>query len=406
VTPTDAAAAISSSAPVGILGAGTMGSGIAQVALEAGHQVRIFDPDNSAAVRSRSTIADGLGRRAAKRGLAGTEADRVVDDAMDRLAIATSPPTAAADAALVIEAAIEDLAVKRELFRALDAAAPPTAILATNTSALRVAAIADATTRPDRVIGLHFFNPAALMLLVEVVATPAASSELLGQAAATMRAWGKEPVRSADTPGFIVNRVNRPFTIEALRAVEAGEAAVPEVDAALRAAGFPMGPFELMDLVGIDVNLAAARGVWEGFDKAERFRPSPIQERLVAAGRLGRKTGAGFYRYGEAGERREPLELPPDVAPPRATRAASAEEIADRIVLAVVNEAYLAVGENVATKNDVDRALELGAGHSIGPFERVERLGGPAAVSQRLTELARQTGRPVELAPLLVDSVE
>ena len=214
-----------------------------------------------------------------------------------RLGDAPTLEAAAIGADIVIEAAIEDLAAKRAIVRALDGAASPDTILATNTSALRVTDVAGAAARPERVLGLHWFNPAPLMALVEVVAPEGADPAVIARATDIVRSWGKTPVRSTDSPGFIVNRVNRPFTIEALRLLEAGAADVATIDGALRRAGFPMGPFELMDLAGLDVNLAAARGVWEGLGRPEHLRPSPIQERLVAAGHLGRKSGEGFYRY-------------------------------------------------------------------------------------------------------------
>ena len=174
-----------------------------------------------------------------------------------------------------------------------------------------------------------------------------------------------------------MNRVNRPFTLEALAALERGEAGVEAIDDAVRAAGYPMGPFELMDLVGIDVNLAAARGVWEGFGRAERFRPSPIQEQLVDAGRLGRKTGAGFYRYEGGARGAVALEDGP-------AEIGSVPEVATRIELAVIAEAWRALGDAIATASDIDTAMRLGAGHPAGPFGRTTALGGPAAVAALL----------------------
>ena len=258
--------------------------------------------------RGRERIRDGLTRRAAKLGLDQDETGRLGGgSAGPRPPRPDGRRRSADDADLVIEAALEDLALKRTIFRTLDDVADASVILATNTSALSVAEIAEATRRPERVIGLHFFNPAPVMALVEVVAPPLADPAVVARAVATVTAWGKTPVVCADRPGFIVNRVNRPFTIEALRILEAGAASVSEIDEAMRDGGFPMGPFELMDLIGIDVNLAAATGIWEGLGRPDRLRPSPIQEALVAAGDLGRKTGQGFYRYedgrriGEAG---------------------------------------------------------------------------------------------------------
>jgi 3-hydroxybutyryl-CoA dehydrogenase len=252
------------------------------------------------------------------------------------------------------------------------------------------------------VLGLHFFNPAPLMALVEVVAPPRADPLIVGRAARLLSGWGKTTVRSADAPGFIVNRVNRPFTLEALRMLELGLGTVESIDAAVRADGFPMGPFELMDLVGIDVNLAAARAIFEGFHYEPRFRPSVIQERLVEAGRFGRKTGEGFYWYAEDGRRLgmagafaeegssadgRPIRMRSlgsgDGAVPPAV-----DPIVERIVLAVVNEAYRALDEGVAVAADIDTAMRLGAAHPRGPFEEVARLGGRAAVVARLERLA------------------
>ena len=385
---------------VGIVGAGTMGAGIAQVALEAGHEVRLHDVDPAAVERARTRIAEGLTRSATRAGKAPTDAATSVASVLERFRPAVDIETVAQDAGLVIEAALEDLALKRRIFAALDRAAPSSAILATNTSALSVAAIGGATrTHRDSVIGLHFFNPAPRMALVEVVRTPAADPAVIARAAALMTAWGKTPVVCSDNPGFIVNRVNRPFTLEALSLLETGTASVTRLDGAIRAAGFPMGPFALMDLIGIDINLAAAAGLYEAMGQAPRFRPSPIQERLVAAGRLGRKTGSGFYRYGAAGEM---LGVDPEVTGSDASGTAD-ERLVERIVLAIVNEAFSALGDGVANEADIDRALRLGAGHPLGPFEQVRALGGRASVVRRLRELAPVGGPRFDPAPMLAD---
>jgi len=368
---------------VGVVGAGTMGAGIAQVALENGHEVVVHDVDEEAIERGRARIRDGLARRAAKLDLDPESIDEWVDGRLADLREAETLATLGAEVDVAIEAALEDLELKREIFRALDAAADPEAILATNTSALSVGAIADVIRFPGRVVGLHFFNPAPVMALVEVVLGPATDPAVADRATALVEGWGKTAVRCTDSPGFIVNRVNRPFTIEALRMLEAGEASVEAVDRAMRAAGYPMGPFELMDHVGLDVNLAAARGVWEGLGRPDRLRPSPIQERLVEAGRRGRKTGEGFYRWRED-RRGEPADdfaaLPPD--------GLGADEIADRIGLCVVNEAWHALGDGVATADDIDLALVLGAAHPAGPFERTESMGGKSSVAKALRRMA------------------
>jgi len=383
---------------VGVVGAGTMGSGIAQLALEAGHEVVLNDVDEAAIERGVGRIREGLARRAGKLDL---DADSLDDWVDGRLAGLRQSPTldgVAAEADIVIEAALEDLGLKQEIFRALGAGATAEVILATNTSAIPVASIAAVTTHPERVIGLHFFNPAPIMPLVEVVAPPRASAGVVDRAAELVASWGKTAVRCADAPGFIVNRVNRPFTLEALAMLDAGEAGVAPIDGALRAAGFPMGPFELMDLIGIDVNLAAARGVWDGLGRPERLRPSPIQERLVAEKRLGRKTGRGFYRH-QPGQ-------PPAVESEFAIEdAASGPAIAERVALAVLNEAWRAFGDGVAGRSDIDLALRLGAGHPTGPFERTTDLGGPVAVTSMLARLSKH-GPRFEPAPALLAAIQ
>ncbi|HEX5823732.1 MAG TPA: 3-hydroxyacyl-CoA dehydrogenase NAD-binding domain-containing protein, partial [Candidatus Limnocylindrales bacterium] len=306
----------------------------------------------------------GLTRRAAGLDLDPDTIDDWVDGRLARLRAATTLDQLGGESDVVIEAALESLELKRTIFATLDAAAPPATILATNTSALSIASIASATTRPGRVVGLHFFNPAPLMALVEVVAGQATDPAVVEAAVALVERWGKTPVRSTDAPGFIVNRVNRPFTIQALRMLEAGEATVEQIDAAVRAADFPLGPFELMDLAGLDVNLAAARGVWDGLGRPDRLAPSPIQERLVADERLGRKSGQGFYRY-ENGRR---VAVSDEFAGP--PTAATPDAIRDRILAELDAEARRAVDEGIASAADIDLALRLGAGHPQGPFER------------------------------------
>lgn len=375
---------------VGVVGAGTMGAGIAQVCLGAGHEVVLYDVDEAAVERGRGRIADGLERLVSK-GRLGAEAR---DLALLRLRTSESLDAIGAEADLVIEAALEDLDLKRTIFRALDSSAGPDVPLATNTSALSVGAIAEAVRRPERVLGLHFFNPAPVMPLVEVVVSDATSRAVLERALAFIAELGKTPVACRDAPGFIVNRVNRPFTLEALRILDAGEAGVADVDRVIEAAGFPMGPFRLMDLVGIDVNHAVARALFEAFDGAERFEPSPTQARLVEAGNLGRKTGCGFYRY----DVEPPIVAEEfDSAPSRPLRE---DEIGERIELAIINEAYHAIGEGVAEPSDIDRALKLGARYPLGPFERAGELGLRHVVDG-LVRLEERYGERFRVAPAL-----
>ena len=344
---------------VGVVGAGVMGAGIAQVALESGWEVVLHDVDPEAIERASTRVRDGLGRRAAKLDLDADSIDAWVDGRLAGLRHAHTLDGLATEASLVIEAALEDLGLKQSIFRALDAEAPADTILATNTSALPVTTIAEAAAdHPQRVIGLHFFNPVPLMALVEVVPGRATNARVLDRATGIVASWGKIPVRSADRPGFIVNRVHRPFTIEALRLLEAGSAGVEAIDGAMRAAGFPLGPFELMDLAGLDVNLAAAQGVWLGLGESERLRPSRIQDALVDAGHLGRKTGLGFYRYTDGRRGAVDAEFAGDPF-----RDLPADRIRDRIERAVAAEAHLAFDEGVADRDAIATALRLGAGY-------------------------------------------
>ncbi len=344
---------------VGIVGAGVMGAGISQVALEAGWEVVLHDVDEDAIERATGRIRDGLARRAAKLDLDADSIDAWVDGRLDRLRHAHTLDGLASESTIIIEAAIEDLDLKQAIFRALDAESSRDVLLATNTSALPVTAIAEA----DQACGSR---PRAPLLQPGAAHGPRRGGRGCtnrrrrpSSARPPSSASGARPrSRSADRPGFIVNRVNRPFTIEALRMLEDGVAGVVEIDEAMRAGGFPMGPFELMDLSGLDVNLAAARGVWDGLGRPDRLRPSPIQERLVAAGRLGRKTGGGFYRYEDG--RRGAVDPEFGDAP---ARGLSAERIQARIERAVSEEARFAVEEGVASADDVVTALRLGAGH-------------------------------------------
>ncbi|HUI08676.1 MAG TPA: 3-hydroxyacyl-CoA dehydrogenase NAD-binding domain-containing protein [Bacteroidota bacterium] len=272
---------------VGIVGAGTMGSGIARVAAEAGFEVILYDLSAGALTRAMTMIADGLRKGPG-------EAAETFSHIRPRRDLAD---IGAAD--IVIEAAFEDMAVKREVFRALDRVVAPGAVMATNTSSLSVTAIGALTRRPESVVGMHFFNPAHRMRLVEIVRGSRTSEATVERVRTLAGAMGKTPVLCTDTPGFIVNRVARPFYGEALRLLGEGAASVEEIDRIVRlSGGFRMGPFELMDLVGIDVNFAVTQSVYEQFFHEPRFRPHPIQRRMVEAGTLGRKTGRGFYRHG------------------------------------------------------------------------------------------------------------
>ncbi|MBU3868662.1 3-hydroxyacyl-CoA dehydrogenase [Streptomyces sp. 4503] len=300
---------------VAVIGTGTMGQGIAQVALAAGHPVRLYDAAPGRASQAADAIAARLGRLVAKERL--TAADR--DAALGRL-VPVADLADLAQAELVVEAILEELGAKQQLFTALESVVSDGCLLATNTSSLSVTAVAGVLRRPGRLLGLHFFNPAPLMPLVEVVRGAATDQAAADRAHATVAAWGKTPVRCADTPGFIVNRIARPFYAEAFRAYEERAADPATLDAVLReSGGFRMGPFELTDLIGQDVNEAVTRSVWEALFHDPKFTPSLAQRQLVAAGRLGRKTGHGWFDHSEGTARpaprtAEPCEPPAKVA--------------------------------------------------------------------------------------------
>ncbi len=295
---------------VAVIGTGTMGTGVAEVAARAGHPVLLLDAEPGAATRATTRLAARLDREVARGRLRSEEAA----DVLARIRVVEHPEDLSG-CALVIESVSEDLGVKRQVIRAAEEVVSEDALIATNTSSLSVTAIGSALRRPDRLVGLHFFNPAPRMELVEVVRGDATDTKVLDAAADLARTWGKTPVICASTPGFVVNRVARHFYGEAQRLVEMRASTPATIDALLReAGGFPMGPFELSDLVGQDVNLAVSRSVWEQTFHDPRYAPTEWQQRLVDAGRLGRKSARGVYAYGPDGS---PLDAEPLTAPPR-----------------------------------------------------------------------------------------
>jgi len=352
---------------IGILGAGTMGAGIAQVVVEAGLSATVHDPIAGAYDRARERIHGFLARKVEKGQLSEGDASA----ALARLsAAATLEELAAAD--FVVEAIPEELELKREAFRRLDDLAPPSTIVASNTSSLSIGEIAASTSHPERVIGMHFFNPVPLMALVEVIPGHGTATAVTEATMALAERLGKTAVQAADTPGFIVNRVARPYYLEALRIVGDGAAGIEEVDEALRGAGFRMGPFELIDTIGADVNLAVSESTFEAYEREARYQPHPLQRTLVEAGRLGRKSGAGFYDYQADGSRGAPWSGAPDAV--QGSRLA-AEQITERVLAALVNEAASAVEDGVATADAIDTAMRLGANYPTGPLAWGERLG-------------------------------
>lgn len=355
----------------GIIGCGAMGAGIAQVVATAGHTVRLLDQHAGALERAVSGIQDNLSKLAAK----GKLTSEAAEAAGSRLH-ATADMQDFADCDLVIEAVVEDLGVKQQLFRKLEGVVSADCVLASNTSSLSLTSIAAACQRPERFVGIHFFNPAPVMQLVEVIPAVQTRTGLAEEVKALVASWNKLPVLTQDTPGFIVNRVARPFYGEAIRIMEEGIADMTTIDWAMtELAGFRMGPFALMDFIGHDVNYRVTESVFTAFFYDPRFKPSFSQKRLFEAGYYGRKSGRGFYNYAA------------DAVAPVPTRdEALGRRIVDRIVALLINEAVDALALNVASAADLELAMTKGVNYPKGLLAWADELG-PATVLATLDAL-------------------
>ncbi len=374
---------------VGVVGAGAMGGGIAHVAAAAGHHVLLGDVRPEAVDRARTSIAKAVARDVEKGRLTQPAADALLARIADAADLSAGY-SAYAGCGLVIEAVLEDLAVKRALFGALESVLRDDAILATNTSSLSVAAIAGGCKHPERVVGIHFFNPAPVMPLVEIVPAITTSEDVTGAAASLVDGWRKTTVVASDTPGFIVNRIARPFYSESLRQLEEGIADVATIDWAMREiGGFRMGPFELMDLIGNDVNFAVTTSVFEVFFYDSRYRPALTQRRLVEAGLFGRKTGRGYYDYRDGATRPEPV-----------TDCVLGQAIVDRTLAMLVNFAVDAVQARVASPRDIETAMLKGVNYPKGLLAWGDEIGA-AEILRRLMALQAEYGeeryRPASL---------
>lgn len=344
----------------GIIGSGSMGSGIAQVAATAGHEVFLYDNNPAALERARGNLRNILSRLVEK----GKMSRETADGIFGRISFVDSM-YAYQDAGLVIEAIVEDLEVKKAVFEQVEDIVPHGCILATNTSSLSIASIAAACKDPSRVIGIHFFNPAPLMQLVEIIPAVQTGPEALNQSEQLIRGWGKTTVVAKDTPGFIVNRVARPFYGEALRILEEGLADAPTIDWAMtEMGGFRMGPFALMDYIGHDVNYTVTETVFRAFYYDPRYKPAFTQKRLVEAGWLGRKSGRGFYDYREGAANPEPT---------RDKKLGG--HIAWRILVMLINEAADALYLNIASRDDIELAMTQGVNYPKGLLRWADEKG-------------------------------
>lgn len=352
---------------IGIIGSGTMGSGIAQVAATAGCKVKLYDTNQAALDKAKASLEKILNRLIEKGRINTEEKNRIqsnisyVDSLKDL-----------ADANLTIEAIIENLDIKKKVFSELESYVADDCIIASNTSSLSIASIAASLQKPERCVGIHFFNPAPLMKLVEVIPAIQTSKEVLEKVIQTISDWKKVVAVAKDTPGFIVNRVARPFYGEALRIYEEGIADFATIDHSLKSVGgFRMGPFELMDFIGNDVNYTVTETVFTAFYFDPRYKPAFTQKRFVEAGYLGRKSGKGYYDYSEGAVKPEPKE-DKDVA----------EQICNRVLVMLINEAADALFLNIASAEDIDNAMTKGVNYPKGLLAWADEKGIDWCVSQ------------------------
>ena len=352
---------------IGIIGSGTMGAGIAQVAAQAGNNVVVIDTNETVLNKAKHSLQNTLSKLTEKGKLSAEKAASIFSLISWELSINTLN-----ESDLVIEAIVERLDIKQTLFAALEHIVSEQCILASNTSSLSVTSIASACNLPQRVIGIHFFNPAPVMELVEIVPALQTSQDIVTKSIAMIDSWNKKTVRTKDTPGFIVNRIARPFYSEAIRLYDEGVASIETIDHAMKVyGGFRMGPFELMDLIGHDVNYAVTETVWSSFYFDPRYTPSFTQKRLVEAKWFGRKSGRGFYDYADTAIKHEP-ELHEE----------SAKEICWRVLVMLINEAANALFLHVASKEDIDLAMTKGVNYPKGLLHWADENGIAACVEK------------------------
>lgn len=375
---------------VGVLGAGTIGAGIAQVAAQAGHQVVLVDVNREVLDKAKGNLVKVLDRLVEK----GTVSVADAAEISERFTYSTSTTDFSA-CGIVIEAIVENMNVKHTVFKELESIVSEECILASNTSSLPIASIGSVLKNPSRIIGIHFFNPAPLMPLVEIIPAVQTSQEVVTAAKQLIDSWKKITVLCKDTPGFIVNRVARPFYGEALRIYEEGLADFATIDWAMtKLGGFRMGPFTLMDYIGNDINYTVTESVFTAFYYDPRYKPSFTQKRHFEAGYLGRKSGRGYYNYAEGIVQPEPSENPE-----------LGQQIVDRILVMLMNEAIDALFLNVASKEDIDLAMTNGVNYPKGLLAWAEEKSLPWVLEQ-LENLFEEYGedryRPSPLLKRLV----
>ena len=356
---------------IGVVGSGAMGSGIAQVAATAGHPTIIYDTNAAALDKAKANLTNSLNKLVEKQKI-------TADKAADILALTTYSSSIQdfKSCDLIIEAIVENIDVKQSVFKELESITSNTCVLASNTSSLSITSIASACNNPEKVIGIHFFNPATLMPLVEIIPGVATDMVIANHCQALINSWGKVTVMAKDTPGFIVNRVARPFYSEALRIYDEQLADMVTIDWAMKEfGGFKMGPFELMDLIGHDVNYVVTETVWKQFYYDPRFKPSLTQKRLLEAKFLGKKSGRGFYDY------REGISLPEPTKD-----EALAKYIVNRVLCMLINEAADTKYLGIASATDIDLAMTKGVNYPKGLLKWADEIGG-AQVLRTLNDL-------------------
>lgn len=344
---------------IGIIGAGAMGSGIAQVAATAGHQVIVYDNNQVQLDKAKQNLESTLSKLVEKNKITTDQSSTI-----SKNHIYSNDLNAFKDCGLIIEAIVENINIKKEVFEKLEAIVGKDCILASNTSSLSIASISAACVNPERVIGIHFFNPAPLMPLVEIIPSVSTNKEITEKSKQIIDSWGKTTVMCKDTPGFIVNRVARSYYGEAIRIAEEGIADYATIDWAMKKfGGFKMGPFELMDFIGNDVNYKVTESVWEQFFYDPRFKPSLTQKRLFESKRFGKKSGKGYYDYSTAqsAQANEDESL--------------GQEIFNRIVCMLINEAIDTLYLNVASAKDIETAMTKGVNYPKGLLAWGQEIG-------------------------------